>query len=183
MPDPSVSEALLEAGALAPSEEIFYETLEFRHASFVDDNGDTDSLWLVADAKDLTAPLEADAPIKPGQYVTFSRSGISGVYRPAIEPGATPEIEITVDGVSRAIVYYLDLAMEAATPLTMAYRVYLDSAIADGPQMDPVPTFEIAEIAVTLTGVKLKARTRIDLRGAFPVKQYTITEFPGLAGR
>ena len=183
MPDPSITDAFAEAAALAPEEEIFYETLEFRHADFVDDNGDPDSLWLVADTQDLTAPLEADAPVKGGQWVTFMRSAFSGAIRPAIEPGATPEIEITVDGVSRAIVEYLDLAMESATPLTVAYRPYLDSALSDGPQMDPVPTFEAAEITVSLTGIRIKARTGIDLRGAFPVKQYTITEFPGLAGR
>lgn len=183
MPDPSLTDALAEAAALAPAEEIFYETIEFRHPDFVDENGDADSLRLVADTQDLVAPLEAEAPIKGGQWVTFNRSRIAGVYRPPIEPGATPEIEITVDGVSRAIIRYLDLAMESASPLTMAYRVYLDSAIADGPQMDPVPTFEVSEITVTLAGVKLKARTKIDLRGAFPVKQYTIAEFPGLAGR
>lgn len=183
MPDEAMTDALAEAAALAPAEEIFYETLEFRHPDFADENGDVDSLWLVADNVDLVAPLEADAPVKGGQWVTFSRSGISGVYRPPIEPGATPEIEITVDSVSRAIIYYLDLAMESAQPLTVVYRPYLDSAIADGPQMDPVLTLEVADITVTLTNIKIKARTRIDLRGAFPVKQYTVTDFPGLAGR
>lgn len=183
MPDPSITDALAEASALAPVEEAFFETIEVRHPDFVDEHGDPDSLRLVADTVDLVAPLEADAPVKGGQWVTFNRSAITGVYLPPIEPGATPEIEITVDGVSRAIIYYLDLAMESAKPLVMAYRVYLDSAIADGPQMSPVPVFEVAEIVVTLTGVKLKARTRIDLRGAFPVRQYNISEFPGLSGR
>jgi len=177
-----MTDALAEAAALAPVDEIFHHTLEVRHPDFTDEDGDLASLLIVADTEDLSAPLEADAPVWPGQWRTFTALAFSFALTP-IEPGTTPEIEITIDGVSRALVYYLDLAMESATPLTIAYRPYLDSALADGPQMDPVPTFEVAEITVALTSVKFKARTGIDLRGAFPVKQYTITEFPGLAGR
>jgi hypothetical protein len=183
VPDPALSEALAEAGALAPADEIFRETLEFRHDDFEDENGDPDSLWLVADTQDLVAPLEADAPIKPGQWVTFRKSAFSGALRHSIEPGATPEIEITVNGVSRAILEYLDLAAASAKPLTVAYRIYLDTALEDGPQRDPVDVFEVADIQVGVSTITIKARTRCDLRGAFPVRVFGITEFPGLAGR
>lgn len=183
MPDPSLTDALSEAAALAPAEELFYETIEFRHPSFVDETGAPDSVRLVADTQALVAPLEGEAPIKPGQWVTFNPSAFSGALRSAIEPGTTPEIEITVDNVNRAIIQYLDLAAESRVPLVMAYRPYLDTAVADGPQMDPVPTFELADVTVGLTSITMKARTGVDLRGAFPVRQYTLTEFPGLAGR
>lgn len=183
MPDPAMTDALAEAAALAPDDEVFWETIEFRHPSFVDENGDPDSLRLVANTEDLVAPLEADAPIKGGQYVTFHKSAFSGALRPAIEPGATPEIEITIDNVNRAIMEYLDLAMAAAVPLVMAYRIYLDTAIEDGPQRDPVDTFEVSEVTVGVNSVTVKARTGIDLRGAFPVRTYDINSFPGLAGR
>lgn len=182
MPDPSLSDALAEAAALAPVEQIIHHTLEIRHPDFVDESGERDSAWLVADTEALTAPLEADAPVKAGQYVTFNPVGFNFALM-SIEPGTTPEIEITIDGVNRALIAYLDLAMESAEPLVLAYRPYLDTAIADGPQMDPVPTFEVAEITVSLTTVVMKARTGIDLRGAFPIRQYTIAEFPGLIGR
>jgi hypothetical protein len=100
-----------------------------------------------------------------------------------IEPGTTPEIEIKIDGVNRALIYYLDLAMESAQPIAVVYRPYLDSALADGPQMDPVLTLEASVISVGVTTVTLKARTGVDLRGSFPVRQYRIAEFPGLSGR
>lgn len=182
MPDPSLSDALAEAAALAPTEEIIRHTLEIRHPDFVDDNGDPDSVWMVADSEELIAPLEDDAPIKGGETVTWSPVGFTFALA-AIEPGTTPEIEITIDGVNRTLIRYLDLAMESGQPITLAYRPYLDSAIEDGPQMDPVLTFEAASIKVSLTSVVVTARTRIDLRGAFPIRQYTLAEFPGLAGR
>lgn len=182
MPDPSMSEALAEAAALAPAVEVIRHTLEIRHDDFVDDSGARDSAWLVADTESLTAPLESNAPVRPGQWVTFTACAFSFALAP-IEAGSTPEIEIKIDGVNRRLIQYLDLAMESAKPLFVAYRPYLDTQLADGPQMAPVPTFEAADITVSVGTITLKARTGVDLRGAFPVRQYTVTDFPGLAGR
>lgn len=181
MPDPSLSDALAEAAALAPAEEVIWHTLEIRHPSFVGPGGLPDSVWLVADTRPLTAPIEATAPVRPGETITFTPLAFSFALTP-IEPGTTPEIEITVDGVNLALIQHLDLAMESAKPITVAYRPYLDTALADGPQMDPVPTFEASDITVGVSSVRMKARTGIDLRGAFPVRQYTASEFPGLVG-
>ncbi len=182
MPDPSMTDALAEAAALAPADEVIRDTFEIRHPDFIDELGGPDSLWLIADNEDLRAPLEATAPIKPGQWVTFKAIAFSFSLM-AIEPGTTPEIEMKIDGVNRALIYYLDLAMESRVPLVVAYRPYLDTAIADGPQMDPVPTFEISDISVGVSSVTMKARTGVDLRGSFPVRLYTLREFPGLSGR
>lgn len=182
MPDPSISDALAEAAALAPADEVIRHTLEIRHPDFVDDAGLADSLRLVADTEDLTAPFEADAPVRPGEWVRFSAVPFAFALT-LIEAGSTPEIEITIDGVTLALLQTLDSAVESAVPIAVAYRPYLDSALADGPQMDPVPTFEIAEITVGVATVTLKARTGIDLRGQFPVRVYTPNEFPGLIGR
>ncbi len=182
MPDESLTDALAEAAALAPSDEIIWHTLEVRHPDFEDENGDRASLLLVADTEPLTAPLEADAPVYPGEWRSFIPLAFNFALTP-IEAGTTPEIEISIDGVTRSLIYYLDLAMASAVPLVVAYRPYLDTAIADGPQMDPVLTFEVSDVTVGLTNVTMRARTGIDLRGAFPRRIYTITEFPGLAGR
>lgn len=182
MPDPSLSEALAEAAALAPADVVIRHTLEIRHPDFVDANGARDSAWLIADTQDLIAPLESNAPVRPGQWVTFVACAFSFALAP-IEAGTTPEIEIVVDAVNRKLIESLDKAMESGKPVVVAYRPYLDTHLEDGPQMDPVPTFEAADITVAVSSLTLRARTGIDLRGAFPVRQYTITEFPGLAGR
>lgn len=182
MPDPSLTDALAEAAALAPSDEVIRHTLEIRHPDFINDAGLPDSLWITNDTEPLDAPIEADAPVRPGETVTFVALAFSFALMP-IEAGTTPEIEITIDGVNRAVVQALDRAMESGQPIAVAYRPYLDSALGDGPQMDPVPTFELSDVTVALTSVTLRARTGIDMRGAFPVRQYTIADFPGLAGR
>ncbi len=181
MPDPSMTDALAEAYALAPSGEIVLNTLEIRHPTFVDDDGNLTSIFIVADTADLIAPLESDAPVKGGQTIRFVAFGFSIALTP-IEPGITPEIEVTVDGTDRSVIQYFDLAIESGVPIIIAYRPYLATAPGDGPQMDPIMTFELSEIHVTVTGVKARARTGIDLRGAFPIRTYTAAEFPGLIG-
>jgi hypothetical protein len=182
MPDSSMSEALAEAAALAPADEVVHDTLEVRHPDFVDENGNPDSLRIVADTEDLVAPLEPDAPIKPGQWVKWTACGFTFTL-PTIEPGTTPEIEITVDGVSRSLIEALDLAVASSQPIVVAYRPYLDTALEDGPQMDPVLTFEVVDVSVGVTSVTLKARTGVDLRGVIPIRLYTPAEHPGLIGR
>jgi uncharacterized protein DUF1833 len=182
VPDPSLTDALAEAAALAPAGEVIRHTLEIRHPDFTDDDGNPDSVWLIADTEGLRAPLEADAPIRPGEWVSFTASAFSFALMP-IEAGTTPEIEITLDGVNRSLLQYLDTAMASGKPLVLAYRPYLDSQIAAGPQKDPVPTFEASDITVSVNSLTVKARTGIDLRGSFPVRLYALAAFPGLAGR
>ena len=57
--------------------------------------------------------------------------------------------------------------MESAKPIVVACRTHLDTAIADGPQMDPVPTYELSDMKVGLTSVTMRARTGIDLRALY----------------
>ncbi len=177
-----MTDAFAEAAALAPADEIIRHTLEVRHPAFIDSVGDPDSIWLIADNEDFSGPIEASAPVKAGEWVLFKALAFTFSLM-AIEPGTTPEIEIKIDGVSRELIQYLDLAMESRDVLVLAYRPYLDTAIEDGPQMDPVPTFEVSDISVGVTSITMKARTGVDLRGGFPVRQYTLRDFPGLAGR
>ena len=49
MTDTTLSQALKEAYASAPSEVILLHTLELRHPSFVDDNGNPTAIRVVRD--------------------------------------------------------------------------------------------------------------------------------------
>src|SRR5437667_465399 len=80
--DVSPSDALAEAAALAPADGIIRHTLEIRHTDLVDEIGEADSLWLVAETENLTAPLETDAPVKGGQWVTFTALAFSFALMP-----------------------------------------------------------------------------------------------------
>lgn len=182
MPDPSMTDALAEAAALAPADETIWHTLEIRHPDFEDEDGNPTSIFIVQNTKDLVAPLEPDAPVRGGEWVTFV-GFLFGFALVSVEPGVTPEIEITVDGIDRSVIAQIDRAMESGEPIVVVYRPYLDSDLADGPQMDPAPSFELAEVHVSATSLKAKARTGVDLRGRFPRRSYTSAEFPGLVGR
>lgn len=180
MPDPSVSEALAEAYALAPADDTVIHALEVRHPAFIDENGSPDSIWVVADRQDWTLTVEADAPVRGGQAVTHTAMAFR--FRlPDIQPGATGEIEISIDGVSRLIAEQLDLAVADGNPIEAIYRPYLASDPAT-PQMDPPPSFTLSEVRVGVLTVTARARTGIDLRVAFPRRLYSAREFPGLIG-
>ncbi len=79
MPDPSLSQAIKEAYAAAPSGVVILHTLELRHPSFVDDDGNTTAIRVVRDHADLTARLESGVLreswpatlIDDGDIVTF----------------------------------------------------------------------------------------------------------------
>jgi hypothetical protein len=167
MPDPSVSDALAEAYALAPSHDLVLHTLEVRHPLFVDGQGSPDSMWLVANDEDIRARIEASAAVRAGEMVTFKALPFRFSLAP-IEAGSTPEIEVTIDGVSRTLVPNLDRAVTDTNKIVMVYRPYLYSDLLGGPQMDPPPSFELSEVQVTALAVIAKARTSVDLRGAFP---------------
>ncbi len=182
MPDPSISDALAEAAALAPADELIHHTIELRHPSFIDEAGNPDSIWVVQGTEDLQAPIEAGAPVRGGQTVNFTAFAFSFALA-GVEESVTAEIDVTLDGVTREVIEHLDAAMESNDPIVMVYRVYLDSDLADGPQRLPPDQYELSEVHCTATSVKAKARVGIDLRGQFPRKLYTAQNFPGLVGR
>ncbi len=103
MPDFSLSDALAEAYASAPAQEVILHTLEIRHPSFIT------PIRVVRDHRDLTARLEASAPVDPGGEVTFIGFAFDFVL-PELGKSKSPEIEIVLDGASGEIVSYLDAA-------------------------------------------------------------------------
>ena len=180
MPDPSVSDALKEAWAIAPASEIILPTVELRHPLFVDDDGYPDSIWVVRDWTDLEATIEAGAPVKGGLTVTFRAFAIE-IALPPIENAPTPEIDVAIDNVDMRIVENLDLAIADGNKIEICFRPYLVSDLS-GPQMIPPPTFTLSDVRVDSRTARGKARLDIDLSGVFPRRVYTAREFPGLIG-
>ena len=182
MPDPTLSDAAKEAYALAPDDEIVIDTLEIRHPTFIDDDGNLDSIWLTTNQADILALLEADAEVKGGQMVTFRSFGFRFTL-PRVEPGSGPEMEISVDSTDRRIIEALDRAATDARQIVMCYRPYLSNVLDEGPQMIPPPSFVLSQAAAKGLTTRGRARVAIDLGGAFPRYVYTATEYPGLIGQ
>ena len=78
MPDSTLSQAIMEAYAAAPSDVVVYHTLEINHAAF------TQPIYVVRDNADLEADLEDG-----GGTVTFVRFAFD-LVKPEVSPaGAT----------------------------------------------------------------------------------------------
>lgn len=120
MPNTLLSEALREAYASA-SDVVILHTLELRHPSFLDDDGQPIAIRVVRDNQDLTARLEAGAPLNSGAMVTFIAMGFD-LELPPIDTAPVPEISITLDNASREIVKHLDAASDSQSKIEVTYR-------------------------------------------------------------
>lgn len=105
MTDNTLSEALKEAYASAPSDVILLHTLELRHPSFVDENGEPTAIRVVRDNINHICTLEDSAPLDAGKAVEFIAMGFD-LELPPVEAIPVPEITLTLDNVSTEIIQY-----------------------------------------------------------------------------
>jgi hypothetical protein len=179
MPDASLSDAIREAYASAPSDVVILHTLELRHPDFKNESGVTTAIRVVRDQQDLFARLEASAPLNPSETVRFVAMGFD-LDLPPVDIAPVPEVVLTLDNVSREIVKHLDAASESEASIEVTYRPYLSNDV-EGPQMDPPITLVLTEVEADVMRVTARARM-VDIGNkAFPGRLYTSTEFPGLA--
>jgi len=184
MPNSLLSEALQEAYASCPVDTVILETLEFRHPSFIDDQGQPTAIRVVKDWRDWTAKLEASAPLNPGQFVTF----IGYAFRydpPSMEDNRPPEVEITIDNVAAGILFYIDQAISTPDIIKMTYRPYLSTDVdAQGrlnqPHMNPPLHFDVTSIEANVMTITARAKFGDFTNMKFPSEDYTATRFPGL---
>lgn len=175
------SEAIAAAYASAPEAEVLLDTLEFRHATFLD-AGLPYAVRVVNDHSDLLAYLEDDAPLNPGEEVTF-RACRFALARPSeTESGQTPEIEITVDNAARVLVPYLDAAKESRDPIQVTWRPYLPSDLT-APHMSPPLTLSLRSVSLNMSQVIARAGFGNMANRRFPALEYLATKHPGLAAR
>jgi hypothetical protein len=181
-------QAIQEAYASAPSGEIILYTLELRHPSFVDSNGDLTPIRLVRDNGELLEEgdpdifgydftLEDDAPVNAGEVVRYV-SCMFDFELPAQQEGSLPTIEIVIDNVTKEVGKYLDSVVELDTSIEVTYREYLLSDLE-------VPQFilngmSIQSIDTTVTRVTATASFADLVNRNFPGKLYRPEEFRGL---
>lgn len=173
MPDFSLSDALQEAYASAPSSEVILHTLEIRHPSF------TQPIRVVRDHHDFTAFLESDAPEDPSCEVTFVALAFDFTL-PEVSKANTPEIDISLDNVSGEIIAYLDAAAQTAELIEVTYRPYLASD-PSGPQMNPPMTLVIRSVTADVFRVRARAGYADLSNRKFPNEVYDAERFPGLS--
>lgn len=175
---PTYTEALAEAYASSPIDEIAYDTLELIHPAFVDAEGNPASIRVVQGFEKITATLEPNAPMNPGETVDFTALAFK-FSKPGFEDDSVPSLKFSISNVSREITKYLELAIEQTTAITMIYRQYLSSDLS-GPQNDPVVIMELTSAEAGLMAITGTATLATVHNWPFPNYQYTPQRFPGL---
>lgn len=182
------TQAIQEAYASAPTGEVILNTLELRHPSFINLDGDVEPIRVVRDYGELLVEgdpdiygwelqLEDEATVNPGEYVKFV-SMMFDFELPAQQEGSLPTIEIKIDNVTREVSQYLDTAVTYSEPIQVTYREYL---LSDKTQ----PQFILAGMTIqsvksTVTSVTATASFADLVNRNFPGKVYRPSDFRGL---
>lgn len=172
MPDSTLSQALKEAYAAAPAGVVIYHTLELMHPAF------SMPIRVVRDYSDLTARLEASAPLNPGAQVTFTGFAFE-FTKPDTGANGVPQMTIEIDNVDRSIVANIDAAMITPQMITVIYREFISTDLS-APQNNPPLTATV--LAITATTPKITATVGFPnlLNYRFPRMAYDPQNFPGL---
>lgn len=174
MPGASITDALRRAYATAPTDVVVYHTLEINHLSF------SEPIRIVQGFEAITATLEADAPEDPGATVDFVAMSFD-IDLPPVRAEEVPYVDVQIHDASKLIIQPLEDAQQDPSPITMIYRPYISTDFS-APQMSPPLILQFERIRVS-TSENLCAGHAVfnDFRNrAFPFKNYTPNEFPGL---
>lgn len=166
MPDTTLSQALKEAYASAPSDVIVYHTLEINHPAF------SQPIYVVRDFTDLNANLETGAP------VTFLRFAFD-LVKPEVSATGVPQLTLEIDNVSREILANIQLAMMTTELITITYREYISTDLT-GPQNNPPMTMVLTSISADVFRIRATASFGDLNNKRFPNEEYTADRFPGL---
>lgn len=173
MANDTLSQALKEAYASAPSNEVVFDTIEMQHPAFVDGIGNPDSIWVVNDNVDLTATLEDGITVK-----TFVRMRFN-FELPPLEDGATPLARLSVDNVSKEIVRNVELAVNSPDLIKVIYRPYLASDLST-PAMIPPLSGYLTNVRATIWQVVGTLDFGTLVNRPFPLNTFNDNRFPGL---
>lgn len=173
MTDTTLSQAIKEAYASAPANVVIYHTLELRHPAF------TSPIRVVRDFEDLTATLEATAPVDASTAVLFVRFSFD-FTKPEVSATGVPQMSIEIDNVDRSIVANIEAALATTDLVQATYREYI-SADLTAPQNDPPIHMTIMSISANVFRVKAVAGFPDLMNRRFPSTAYDAEVFPGLA--
>lgn len=177
----TLKQALAEAYASAPVDDIIIDTLELRHSSFYDAAGNRAAIRICRDRCDFQAHLEPDAPWDAGQLVTFVAVPFD-FKLPGLAEGRVPQLELGIDNIDRSITAAVEMAYQQSDPIEATYRPYLSSD-PSGPQMNPPINMVLSRITVSVFRVTSTATLNDVHNWPFPSRTYNPADFPGLLRR
>lgn len=166
-----------EAVASCPTDIIVYDTLELQHPAIQDEFGDAKPARFVCDVQARNLGIEMGALFNPGGVVEFSPSSFWSAF-PEYAEGQTPQCEISIDNVSRALTSALEDAVGYSADLKVIFRQYSSADVSE-PIYGPVE-FVISNVRVNSTTITGSARVSNLADKKFPTRVYTRSKFPGL---
>lgn len=161
-------EAVKEAYACAPSDEVHLETLEISHP------GLPTPIRLVKNRENITATLETE------EVVEFEGAAFR-MSRPAAGENGLQVLTLSIDDVDRRVSDFMNAAKAFTTPVTCVFRPYLASDLSE-PQMDPPLVLYLRDISADDYQVTAKATFTDLLNRRFPSECYVRSKFPSLGG-
>ncbi|WOZ53328.1 transcriptional regulator [Achromobacter phage tuull] len=199
------SQAMKEAYASADVDEVPIHTLELRHPSFEDENGQPVAIRVYDGYDDVMLGLEADAPLDGGKMVEFKAVRFS-MTLPKMEENAVPQLQIVLSNVSREVTKYLEQASQVLEPIAVTMRPYLLSgeitkyleqasqvlepiavtmrpyllSSPEAPQLDPPIHMTLKKVRVDVFQITGTASLEDVYNWGFPFRKYMPDEWPGL---
>ena len=173
MTDTTLTQAIKEAYASAPSNVIIYHTLELRHPAF------TSPIRVVRDYQNLTARLESSAPSNAGEEVEFTALAFD-FTKPEVNSQNIPQVTITLDNVDRAIVANIEAAITTTDLVEIIYREFISTDLS-APQNNPPITMNIISVTADVFKVTAVAGFLNLMNKRFPTAEYSSEVFTGLA--
>lgn len=167
-----------EAEASVPPLVDVYATLEFQHASFLDEADQPMAIRVVADTPDdQLFTIEDGADFNGGEEVSFKAIHFSADH-PEVAEGRMPQVRITIDNAGRELVPRLEMAIQIKASLVVLFRQYRSDDRTE-PCYGPV-SFVMRRVKVN--GATVSGLAQLDdlTNEKFPRGVYTVADFPGL---
>lgn len=177
----TITAALEEARASAPTGQVIIETLTLYHPSFVDSDGQPSPLFVVNESiTPLTATLEAGAPQKGGQQVTFIPIPFKG-SRPEMGASRVPVFAFEMDNIGDEFAEQIELSLAVVPrePIYCIVREYLSDNLS-APSYISAYKQALTDITVTPTKITAQAQASDSSNVVFLRNVYTLDQFPGL---
>jgi len=166
MPNITYQDAIKEAFALAPADQVILDTLEIRQGTV------QEPVYLVRSSREIYAKTE-DA-----QFHLFIPVGFQ-ITLPAENTEGFRSLNITIDNVGKSVLNFINTSKSHRVPVEVVYRPYLNTDLST-PQMNPPLVFYLKDIQVTPQQIVGKATFMELVNRKFPSELYTRLRFPFL---
>lgn len=164
--NPSLSEAIKEAYAMAPADKSIIETLEIRHEGSY-------SIYITRGF------IPVDLRLETGATKTFQPIGFEFSLPKNSDTGGQ-SLDITIDNTDCVVSDFIVAAKESMKPVQIIYRPYLSSDLTT-PQMNPPLMLYLKNVSINIKTVSAEATFVDVVNRRFPNDYYTIGRFPGLS--